>query len=400
MKRSRFSDEQIIGILKEHEAGVSVADLCRKHGVSDASIYKWKAKFGGLEVSEAKRLKTLEDENTRLKRLLADAMLDNAALKDLLGKKLVTPAAKRKAVAHLVAAHGMSERRACKAIGCCRMTMRYQTTRADEAGLRQRMRAIAQERRRFGYRRLHVLLKREGYVVNHKKLFRLYREERLAVRRRGGRKRAIGTRAPMTVAMAPNDRWSLDFVSDQLTDGRRFRILTVVDDCTRECLALVADTSLSGSRVARELDRLIIERGKPKMVVSDNGTELTSNAILTWADQSRVAWHYIAPGKPTQNAFIESFMYRRPRGCKGFSSTLDSGRVRSCIRPVSATDAMAAGPDGDRGSRPHQRVALVALKALRACSIPSSAGVHHAVICPHTIRWPTYAESQAASLGR
>jgi putative transposase len=111
----------------------------------------------------------------------------------------------------------------------------------------------------------------------------------------------------MTVPQAPNDRWSLDFVSDQLTEGRRFRILTVVDDCTRECLALVADTSLSGIRVVRELDRLIIERGKPKMVVSDNGTELTSNAILTWADQSRVVWHYIAPGKPMQNAFIESF---------------------------------------------------------------------------------------------
>ena len=204
-------------------------------------------------------------------------------------------------------AHGMSERRACKAIGYCRMTVRYQTTRADDAALRQRMRAIAQERRRFGYRRLHVLLKREGYVVNHKKLFRLYREEKLAVRRRGGRKRAIGTRAPMTVPMAPNDRWSLDFVSDQLTDGRRFRILTVVDDCSRECLALVADTSLSGTRVARELDRLLIERSKPKMVISDNGSELTSNAILTWADQSHVAWHYIAPGKPMQNAFIESF---------------------------------------------------------------------------------------------
>src|SRR6476661_4371979 len=186
------------------------------------------------------------------------------------GKEMVTPAAKRKAVAHLRDAFGMSERRACKAIGCCRMTMRYQTTRADDAVLRQRIRAIAQERRRFGYRRLHVLLKREGYVINHKKLFRLYREEKLAVRRRGGRKRAIGTRAPMTVPMAPNDRWSLDFVSDQLTDGRRFRILTVVDDCTRECLALVADTSLAGIRVARELDRLVIERGKPKMVVSDN----------------------------------------------------------------------------------------------------------------------------------
>ncbi|MGJ5176336.1 IS3 family transposase [Bradyrhizobium oligotrophicum] len=307
MKRSRFTEEQIIGILKEHEAGVPVADLCRKHGVSDASIYKWKAKFGGMDVSEAKRLKTLEDENTRLKRLLADAMLDNAALKDLPGKEVVTRAAKRKAVGHLMGVHGMSERRACKAIGCCRMTVRYQTSRADDAGLRQRMRAIAHERRRFGYRRLHVLLKREGYLVNHKKLFRLYREERLTVRRRGGRKRAIGTRAPMTVPLLPNDRWSLDFVSDQMTDGRRFRILTMVDDCTRECLALVADTSLSGTRVARELDRLVTERGKPKMVVSDNGSELTSNAILTWADQSRVAWHYIAPGKPMQNAFIESF---------------------------------------------------------------------------------------------
>ena len=111
----------------------------------------------------------------------------------------------------------------------------------------------------------------------------------------------------MLVPMAPNDRWSLDFVSDQLTCGRRFHILTVVDDCTRECLALVADTSLSGIRVARELDRLMIERGKPKMVVSDNGSELTSNAILTWVDHTRVDWNYIAPGKPMQNAFIESF---------------------------------------------------------------------------------------------
>ncbi|MET4221984.1 transposase InsO family protein [Bradyrhizobium sp. LB14.3] len=111
----------------------------------------------------------------------------------------------------------------------------------------------------------------------------------------------------MLVPMTLNDRWSLDFVSDQLTDGRRFRILTVVDDCTRERLTLVADTSLSGARVVRELDRLMIERGKPKLVVSDNGSELASNAILAWADQSRVAWHYIAPGKPMQNAFIESF---------------------------------------------------------------------------------------------
>ena len=150
------------------------------------------------------------------------------------------------------------------------------------------------------------MLRREGLVVNHKKLFRLYREEKLAVRRRGGRKRAIGTRAPMLVPRRPYERWSLDFVSDQITDGRRFRIYAIVDDCTRECLALVVDTSLSGMRVARELDLLVAGRGRPR-IVSDNGSEFTSNAILAWADQNRVEWHYIAPGKPMQNGFIESF---------------------------------------------------------------------------------------------
>jgi putative transposase len=220
---------------------------------------------------------------------------------------MVTPAAEREAVALLKADHEMSERRACQLLDCCRMTMRYASVRPDDAALRERMKAIAIERRRFGYRRIHVLLRREGITVNHKRLFRLYREEKLSVRKRRGRKRALGTRAPMLVPMLPNQRWSLDFVSDQMTDGRRFRVLTVIDDCTRECLALVADTSLSGLRVARELHHIITQRGSPKMIVSDNGTEFTSNAILGWADETRVQWHYIAPGKPQQNGFIESF---------------------------------------------------------------------------------------------
>jgi putative transposase len=223
---------------------------------------------------------------------------------------MVTPAAKREAVAHLRSAFEMSERRACRITGCVRMTIRYQLRRPDDRALRERLKALAHERRRFGYRRLHIFLKREGFAVNHKRLFRLYREERLTVRKRGGRKRALGTRAPMVVPQFPNDRWSLDFASDQFIDGRRLRILAVVDDCTRECLALVADTSISGVRVARELDRLVVEHGKPTTIVSDNGTELTSNAILQWADEHKVAWHYIAPGKPMQNAFIESFIGR------------------------------------------------------------------------------------------
>ena len=120
----------------------------------------------------------------------------------------------------------MSERRACKAIGFCRMTIRYETRRSDDYDLRERMKALAHDRRRFGYRRLHVLLRDEGHLVNHERLYRLYREEKLTVRKRGGRKRAIGTRTPMFIPTAANDRWSLDFVSDQLTDGRRFRVLT------------------------------------------------------------------------------------------------------------------------------------------------------------------------------
>lgn len=220
---------------------------------------------------------------------------------------MVTPAAEREAVVYLRGEHEMSERRACQLLKCCRMTMRYVSVRPDDTALRDRMKAIAHERRRFGYRRIHVMLQREGSVVNHKRLFRMYREEKLSVRKRGGRKRALGTRAPMPVPLTPNQRWSLDFVSDQFTDCRRFRVLTVIDDCTRECIALVADTSLSGRRVVRELNQLMLQRGAPKMVVSDNGTEFTSNAILNWADETKVEWHYIAPGKPMQNGFIESF---------------------------------------------------------------------------------------------
>ena len=220
---------------------------------------------------------------------------------------MVTPTVRREAVAHLGNAYEMSERRACKVTDCVRMTIRYRSRRPDDTVLRERLRALARERRRFGYRRLLVFLRREGFTVNHKRLFRIYHEERLMVRKRGGRKRAIGTRAPMPVPAFPNNRWSLDFVSDQFVCGRRFRILAIFDDCTRECLAAIADMSLSGRRVARELDLLIATRGKPNSVVSDNGTELTSNAILSCADQAQVGWHYIAPGKPMQNAFVESF---------------------------------------------------------------------------------------------
>ena len=225
---------------------------------------------------------------------------------------MVTPAARREAAAHLGQVYEVSQRRACQVIGADRSLIRYCRRRPEDSSLRSRLREIAAVRRRFGYRRLHVLLRREGIMLNHKKLRRIYAEEQLQVRRRGGRKRALGGRAPLALPQGPNQRWSMDFLHDQLSDGRRFHILAIVDDFTRECLALVANTSLSGLRVGRELDAIIAERGKPAVCVSDKGTELTSTAIgdpaLVAREPCRMALHRARQtGKPQQNAFIESF---------------------------------------------------------------------------------------------
>src|SRR5690606_3076359 len=183
----------------------------------------------------------------------------------------------------------------------------YQSCRPPETELRGRLRDLAKERRRFGYRRLFILLRREGEPSGINRIYRLYREEELTVRKRRARRRAVGTRAPILVEARANARWSLDFVHDQFACGRRFRVLNIVDDVTRECLAAIPDTSISGRRVARELTDLISRRGKPDMIVSDHGTEFTSNAILAWSKDHRVEWHYIAPGKPMQNGYVESF---------------------------------------------------------------------------------------------
>lgn len=220
---------------------------------------------------------------------------------------MVGPAAKREAVAHLRAVMGLSERRACSIVAADRKMVRYRPCRPPDMELRGRLRDLANERRRFGYRRLFILLRRDGEPSGINRIYRLYREEGLTVRKRRARRRAVGTRAPILVEAKPNARWSLDFVHDQFACGRRFRILNIVDDVTRECLAAIPDTSISGRRVARELTVLIERRGKPGMIVSDHGTEFTSNAMLAWAQDNRITWHFIAPGKPMQNGFCESF---------------------------------------------------------------------------------------------
>jgi transposase InsO family protein len=244
---------------------------------------------------------------------------------------MVGPAAKREAVAHLRSLLQMSERRACTLVAADRKMIRYRSRRPPDIELRTRLRDLANQRRRFGYRRLHILLRELGEPSGVNRIYRLYREEGLTVRKRRARRRAIGTRTPILVEARVNARWSLDFVHDQFAKGRRFRILNIVDDVTRECLAAVPDTSISGKRVARELTMLVGTRGKPQMIVSDNGTEFTSNAILSWAKDHRVEWHYIAPGKPMQNGYIESFNGRMRDELLNESLFIDLDQARQLI---------------------------------------------------------------------
>jgi transposase InsO family protein len=261
---------------------------------------------------------------------------------------MVGPAAKREAVAHLRGALATSERRACSIVAADRTMIRYRSRRPPENELRARLRALANQRRRFGYRRLFIL--REGEPSGINRIYRLYREEGLAVRKRRARRRAVGTRAPILVEARVNARWSLDFVHDQLAPGRRFRILNIVDDVTRECLAAIPDTSISGKRVARELTAVIERRGKPWMIVSDHGTEFTSNAILSWAGEQRVEWHYIAPGKPMQNGYIESFNGRMRDELLNETLFLDLDQARLLIGAWVA-DYNTARPHSSLGYR-------------------------------------------------
>lgn len=204
-------------------------------------------------------------------------------------------------------AEDVSERSACKYVGIARSTYRYTSQKQDDDRLRERLKELAYEHRRFGYRRLHVLLQREGIEVNHKRVYRLYKEEGLEVRQRKKKRVSRREREPLTEPDKPNQRWSMDFMADQLADGRRFRTLNIVDDSTRECLGIRVARSIPGEHVAEALDRVLRDRGKPDSIVVDNGPEFTSRALDAWAYEKDITLDFIQPGKPIQNAFVESF---------------------------------------------------------------------------------------------
>lgn len=220
---------------------------------------------------------------------------------------MVSPQAKRLAVVHLMAIHALGVTRACGLIGISRSLFRYASTRPDDSELLARLTALAEQKRRYGYRRLHVLLRREGWQLNCKRTYRVYHAAGLMVRRRK-RKRIAGIERPVKVPTTqPNQSWSMDFVSDGFVDGRRLRCLNIVDDFTKECLAIEVDISLPGYRVVSVLERLAESRGLPRSVTVDNGPEFAGKTLDQWANRMALRLNFIRPGKPQENAYIESF---------------------------------------------------------------------------------------------
>ena len=220
---------------------------------------------------------------------------------------MVTPQAKRACSDVLVNEHSRSQRRACSLMGANRSTVRYSMQKQGDNELKEEIKGIAYEKRRFGYRRIQMLLLRRGKRVNHKRIYRLYSSMGLKVLKRGGRKRALGQRKPANIITRPNQRWALDFVQDALWDGRRIRLLPVIDVFSRRCLGIIVDSSLNSRRVVNTLEALIEEHGRPEEIISDNGTEFTSNTVLKWCHEQGQKWEYIEPGKPYQNGNAESF---------------------------------------------------------------------------------------------
>jgi len=244
---------------------------------------------------------------------------------------MVKPAAKREVVGYMTSQYEMSQRHACGVVALHRSSCRYEAKPDGNADLREMLKAVAAARPRWGQERLHVLVRRQGYVVNHKRTERLYRELGLSLRLRRRSKRASAVRVPAAVPASPNQRWSMDFVSDQLVTGQRLRCLTVVDDFTKESPGILVARSISGQTVGEFFDSLSETRPLPKIIVCDNGPEFTSLAFDQWAPRHGIRLSFIQPGKPQQNAFIESFNGKLREECLNEELFYDLADARSKI---------------------------------------------------------------------
>jgi len=291
--------------LRQADTGVTIAEVCRKMGTSEATSYNWKKKYGGLGVPELRRLKQVAEENQHLKQLVAALSLDKQMLQDVLHQPSEARTA-RHAAQHLLDAYRISARRV---IGLQRASWSYKARGRDDTVLRQRLRELAQVRIGYGCQRLHTLLRREGWADNHQRVQRLSCLEGLNLRsKRPRRNRAAAHRLERLSTGRPHQGWSLDCVADNLFDGRKIRALTLVDKFSRQCGTIHVGQSLKGEAVVAVMTRLPQELGLvPERIQVDNGSEFSSKALDRWAYDQHVMLDFSRPGKPTDNAYIESF---------------------------------------------------------------------------------------------
>ncbi|WP_370008943.1 IS3 family transposase [Sinorhizobium fredii] len=308
MKTSKFTEAQIAFILRQAEEGTPIAEVCRKAGISDATFYNWRKRYGGMMPSEVKRMRQLEEENNRLKKIVADLTLDKVMLQDVIKRKPLRPARRRRLVDEVRKDWKVSIRRACATLLIDTSLYHYKSKRGEQADLKARIKEIAQTRVRYGYRRVHVLLRREGWEVNAKRIYRLYKELGLQLRNKTPKRRVRAKlREDRSQATHSNHVWAMDFVHDQLATGRRIRILTVVDTFSRFSPVVDPRFSYRGEDVVATLDRACRTMGYPKTIRVDQGSEFISRDLDLWAYQRGVELDFSRPGKPTDNAFIESF---------------------------------------------------------------------------------------------
>ncbi|MGA7745580.1 MAG: IS3 family transposase [Candidatus Aquilonibacter sp.] len=312
MRKSRYSDEQIAAALRQAEIGTPVADITRKLGISEATFYVWKKRFGTLGTPEIRELRQLREENARLKQVVADLTLDRHVLQDVLKKKLVSRVRRKTVLPEIRKTWRLSERRACAILTVNRRAVRYRSLRSnDDAALRMRIKDIAAARIRYGQRRIYVLLRREGWHVNIKRVARIYRAEGLAIRTKTPRRRrAPMVREAIAQPTAPNQSWAMDFMHDVLADGTKIRLLTIVDTFSRESIALELDYGFKSPQVVEVLRRAVAQRGAPERIYCDNGPEFISLHLDQWAYWTRVKLAFSRPGRPSDNAFCESFNNR------------------------------------------------------------------------------------------
>lgn len=306
MKKNRFTEAQIIKALKDQESGREAGEICREMGIHKATLYNWKKKYGGMDVTQLSQLKELQEENRKLKAMYADLALDHRIPKEIVEKKNLSAGRKRDIAASLASDRTFPVGRICRVLRVSK-TAYYYKSRKDDSQVIEKLGDYAEKMPARGFDEYFKLLRKEGLPWNHKRVKRVYRLMKLNLRRKRKRRLPSRLKEPLAVPSQMNGTWSMDFMHDVLEGGRKIKVFNLIDDFNREALAIEIDTSICGSRVKRVIQQVIEWRGKPEYIRGDNGPEFLSHELVDFCNAQGIRMKYIQPGKPMQNGYIERF---------------------------------------------------------------------------------------------